>query len=191
MVFRQIFELTYCSVTFSSCCVNTTSLVCSLNNMTNSSLFCILVGWFYQRGRGVWTGTPPRLTEQPIIQIQCLATSTTRRVTEGNLPTTFGDTLKSDSHMCNCLLFSQADEARGAQKVPCEFMSTSKACRMHWYNVNAFENKSAEIYTHLTGSYKSFRRVSGPSYWIIKIKSCFDRSVLMWVAPAIVYWPQQ
>lgn len=51
-----------------------------------------------------------------------------RGVAEGNhLPTsTFGDTLKCDSQMCNCLLFSQADEARGAQKVPCEFMSTSK-----------------------------------------------------------------
>ncbi len=108
------------------CKPHITSLLGSSNNMTNSCLFCVLVGWFYQRGRAIWTGTPPRLTEQPIIQIQCLATATTRRVTEGNhLPTrTFGDTLKCQ--MCNCLLFSQADEARGAQKVPCEFLSTSK-----------------------------------------------------------------
>lgn len=177
--FILIFELIFCSVTFSSCYKHhVISLLGPLKITCRTAAYSAFWLADSTRGGGAYElgfhlDLQNNLSfKSNVLQLRLRGESprATCLLLLGTL------SLKCDSHMCNCLLFSQADEARGAQKVPCEFMSTSKACKIHWYNVNALENKSAEhsvIYTQLTGLYKSvFRRVSGRSYWIINIKSC-------------------
>lgn len=176
--FILIFELIFCSVTFSSCYKHhVISLLGPLKITCRTAAYSAFWLADSTRGGGAYElGFHLDLRNNLSFKSNVLQLRLWGESPKATCLPLLRDTLKSDSRMCNCLLFSQADEARGAYlwmwKVPFEFMSTSKACRMHWCNVNAFENKSAEIYTHLTGSCKSFRRVSGRSYWTISMKSC-------------------